>query len=136
MYSFLGIARPNFHIQVSVSDFYSILPGSVHILYTVSCSRTDRSIVGTYCIIRSQTHECGNWDCVRTIPFLGISVSNFRYWFFAVRRRIGHSMQHSKSIVRSFMQFIVIRLCQPSKSEPELSQRYVTVILKCMYTKE
>ncbi len=32
----------------------------------------------------SQTHECGNWDCGRAIPFLGIVVSNFRYWFFAV----------------------------------------------------
>jgi hypothetical protein len=35
-------------------------------------------------INRSQTHECGNRDCGRAIPFLGISVSNFRYWFFAV----------------------------------------------------
>ncbi len=31
-----------------------------------------------------QIHECGNWDCGRAIPFLGIFVSNFRYWFFAV----------------------------------------------------
>jgi hypothetical protein len=28
-------------------------------------------------INRSQTHECGNWDCGRAIPFLGIFVSNF-----------------------------------------------------------
>ncbi len=27
---------------------------------------------------------CGNWDCGRAVPFLGIFVSNFRYWFFAV----------------------------------------------------
>ncbi len=33
---------------------------------------------------RSQTHECGNRDCGREIPFLGIFVSKFRYWFFAV----------------------------------------------------
>jgi hypothetical protein len=29
-------------------------------------------------INRSQTHECGNWDCDRTIPFLGIHKWNFR----------------------------------------------------------
>jgi hypothetical protein len=33
---------------------------------------------------RSQTHEFGNWDSGRAIPFLGIFVSNFQYWFFAV----------------------------------------------------
>jgi hypothetical protein len=33
---------------------------------------------------RSQTHECGNWDWGRAIPFLGIVVSNFRYCVFAV----------------------------------------------------
>ncbi len=37
-------------------------------------------------IYRSQTHQCGNSDCGRTIPFLGICVSNFRYSFFAVWR--------------------------------------------------
>jgi hypothetical protein len=53
--------------------------GSVHIL---SCSRIgDRS--WEY-INRSQTHECGNWDCGRVIPFLGMFVSNSRHWFFAV----------------------------------------------------
>jgi hypothetical protein len=44
-----------------------------------SCSRIGRSIVG-----RSQTHECGNWDCGRAFSFLGIFVLNFRYCFFAV----------------------------------------------------
>jgi hypothetical protein len=33
---------------------------------------------------RSQTHECGNWNCGRAMSLLGIFVSNFRYWFFAV----------------------------------------------------
>jgi hypothetical protein len=33
-------------------------------------------------IIRTQTHECGNWD--PDIPFLGIFVSNFRHFVFAV----------------------------------------------------
>jgi hypothetical protein len=35
-------------------------------------------------IIRSQTHECGNWDWGPDIPFLGIFVSNFRHFVFAV----------------------------------------------------
>jgi hypothetical protein len=38
-------------------------------------------------INRSQTHECGNWDCGRASPFLGIFVSVFRFCFFAVWRR-------------------------------------------------
>ncbi len=38
----------------------------------------------TNTVNRSQTHECGNWDCGRAIPFVGIFVSNFRHWFFAV----------------------------------------------------
>ncbi len=35
-------------------------------------------------IIRSQTHEFGNWDWGPDIPFLGIFVSNFRHFVFAV----------------------------------------------------
>ncbi len=37
---------------------------------------------------RSQTHECENCDCDRAISFMEIFVSMFRYWFFAVLRRI------------------------------------------------
>ncbi len=33
---------------------------------------------------RSQTHECGNWDWGPDTPFLGIFVSNFRHFVFAV----------------------------------------------------
>ncbi len=48
-----------------------------------SCSsRIGRPIVGIY--KRSQTHECWNWDLGCTIPFLGIFVSNFQYFVFAV----------------------------------------------------
>ena len=36
-------------------------------------------------IILSQTHECGNWEQGPDIPFLGIFVSNFRHFVFAVR---------------------------------------------------
>jgi hypothetical protein len=32
-------------------------------------------------------HECGNWDWDPDIPFLGIFVSKFRYFVFAVRDR-------------------------------------------------
>jgi len=39
-------------------------------------------------IIRSQTHECGNWDWGPDIPFLGIFVSNFRHFVFAVHTAI------------------------------------------------
>ncbi len=65
------------HIHVSVWAIY-IFPGSVHI-------RIGRSIMVMYkYLTESQTHECGNWDCGRAIPFLGIFVSKFRYWFLAV----------------------------------------------------
>ncbi len=60
---------PNFHIHVSGMRF------------TYSHDRTDRtaySAAGKYMdwsweyIYRSETHECGNWDWSRAIPFLGI----------------------------------------------------------------
>jgi hypothetical protein len=35
-------------------------------------------------INRSQTRECGHWDCGRAIAFLGIFDSNFRHWFFSM----------------------------------------------------
>ncbi len=70
----------NFHIHVSVSDY--IFPRSVHIF---SCSRIGRPLAQSWEYMnRSQTHECGNWDWGRTIPFLGIVVSNFRYCVFVV----------------------------------------------------
>ncbi len=70
---------PNFHIHVSMSDLY-IFPGSVHIIPAAESADQSWEYL-------SQTHECGNWDCGRAIPFLGIFVSNFRYWFFAVCMR-------------------------------------------------
>ncbi len=56
-----------------------IFPGSVHIF--PSAEKADP--LWEY-IIRSQTHECGNWDWGPDIPFLGIFVSNFRHFVFAV----------------------------------------------------
>jgi hypothetical protein len=69
---------PNFHIHVSVSDLY-ISTIDLPILLQEICG----PILGIYCIIRSQTHECGIGNCGLAIPFLGIFVSNFpnfRYW--------------------------------------------------------
>jgi hypothetical protein len=76
---FLGMCglSPNFHIHVSVGVLYITRNGP-----NISCSRIGRSIVGIYKSLK--THACGNWDCGRALPFLGIFVSNFRYCFFAV----------------------------------------------------
>ncbi len=68
----------SFHIHVSVSDLCIPRIGP-----HISCSRIGRSILGI-CINYFQTHDCGNWDFGRAIPFLGIFVSKFWYQFFAV----------------------------------------------------
>jgi hypothetical protein len=69
---------PNFHIHVSMSDLYVPRIGP-----HISCNRiADR--LWEY-INRSQTHECGYWDFGRAIPFLGIFISNIRYWLLAVQ---------------------------------------------------
>jgi hypothetical protein len=63
---------PNFHIHVSVSDLYVYFQDlSTYFL------QQNRQIQSWGHINRSQTHECGNRDCGRAIPFLGIFVSNF-----------------------------------------------------------
>ncbi len=61
-----------------------IVPGSVYIF--PPAEKADQS--WEY-INHSQTHECGNWDWDPDIPFLGIFVSKFRYFVFAVHRRAG-----------------------------------------------
>ncbi len=55
-----------------------IFPGSVHIF---SCSRRiDRPInCGNIHVNRSQTHECGNWDCGRAILFW-----EYLFWIFGI----------------------------------------------------
>ncbi len=80
---FLGIARPQLQFPHSCAceRFIHSQDWSTYFL------QQNRQIHrGNVHINRSQTHECGNWDCGRAIPFLGIFVSNFRYWFFAVHR--------------------------------------------------
>jgi hypothetical protein len=84
MYCFLGIARPQSQFPHSCvcEQFLNIARiGPLHI-FPAAEYKADR---WWEYINRSQTHECGNWDCGRAIPFLGIFVSNFWYWFFAVR---------------------------------------------------
>ncbi len=56
-----------------------IFPGSVHIF-----SPAEKADPSWEYLIRSQTHECGNWDWDPNVPFLGIFVSNFRHFVFAV----------------------------------------------------
>ncbi len=80
---------PNIYIHVSLSDLY-IPRISLHI----SSSRTGIPIVGIHYIIRLQTHKCGNWDWGPDIPFLGIFVSNFRHFVFAV-----YCISHSNGTV-------------------------------------
>jgi hypothetical protein len=46
-------------------------------------------------INRSQTNECGNWDCGPAIPFLGIFVSNFRYLFCSAGTQIDEILRES-----------------------------------------
>ncbi len=78
---FLGIVRPQSKFPHSwvCERFILYMPrNGPHI----SRSRIGRLIVEY--ISRSQTHECRNYCCGRAIHFLGIFVSNFRYWFISV----------------------------------------------------
>ncbi len=73
----LGIAwpQPQFphscvreHIYIFPQDRPTYFPAAEYI---------GRLIVGWEDINRSQTHECGNWDCGHAIPFRERLVSNF-----------------------------------------------------------
>jgi hypothetical protein len=83
IYSFSG----NYAASAPISTFMClwaiyIFPGSVHIF-----PPAEKADPSWEYIIRSQTHECGNWDWGPDIPFLGIFVSNFRHFVFAVQDR-------------------------------------------------
>ncbi len=90
----LGIARPQsqfLHLCVCerfICTVHSQESGSFHIF--PAAEYADQSWEYINC---SQTHECGNKDCGRAIPFLGIFVSNFRYWFFAVHTNDGPGVE-------------------------------------------
>ncbi len=60
-----------------------IFPGSVHIFPPAETAAPSWKY-----IIRSQTHECWNWDWGPDIPFLGKFASNFRHFFFAVQFKL------------------------------------------------
>ncbi len=82
---FLGKARPQVQFPHSCVFerfiLYCIFPGSVYAYFLQQNRQTHR---GNIPFIRSQTHECGNWDWGPDILFLRIFVSNFRHFVFAV----------------------------------------------------
>ncbi len=63
------------------SNFYIMFMWAIYILpWSVClfcCRKIHRWTDPWGYIFRSQTHECGNWDWGRTIPFLGIHKSKF-----------------------------------------------------------
>jgi hypothetical protein len=63
----------NSYIHISVSDLYILMIGMPILLQKNMVGRTWKYID------RSQTHECGNWDCGRAISFLGIHKFKFLY---------------------------------------------------------
>ncbi len=82
IYSFSG----NSAASAPISTFMCLwaiylFPGSVHIF-----PPAEKEDPSWEYIIRSQTHECGNWDWGPNIPFLGKFVSSFRHFVFAVRQ--------------------------------------------------
>ncbi len=80
IYSFSG----NSTASAPISTFMClwtiyIFPGSVYIFPPAEQAESSWEY-----IIHSQTHECGYWDWGPDISFLGIFVSNFRHFVFAV----------------------------------------------------
>ncbi len=78
---FLGIARTQSQFPYSCvcerfTSIYSPRNGP-----HISCSRIGRSTVGIKSLTDKWMWKLGLWP---RIPFLGIFISNFRYWFFAV----------------------------------------------------
>ena len=66
---------PNFYIQLSVRDLNISMIGP----RTIQQNRLNNC--GN--INRSQIQECRNWERGRTVSFLGMFVSNFRYSAYA-----------------------------------------------------
>ncbi len=82
IYSFSGNSTASAPISTFMclwAIYEYIFPESVHIF-----PPAEKADPSWEYIIRTQTHECGNWDWGPDIPFLGIFVSNFRHFVFAV----------------------------------------------------
>ncbi len=79
-----------------------IFPGSVYIF-----PPAEQADPSWEYIIRLQTHECGNWDWGPDIPFLGIFVSNFRHFVFAVQT---NTFRYSMSEVVSVENILCTRV--------------------------
>ncbi len=81
IYSFSGNSTASAPISTFMFPWaIYIFPGSVYIFPPAE----QADPLWEYTIIRSKTHECGNWDWGPDNPFLGIFVSNFRHLVFAV----------------------------------------------------
>ncbi len=84
IYSFSGNCAASAPISTFICMWVIyIFPVSVHI-----CPPAEKADPSWEYVIRWQTHECGNWDWGPNIPFLGIFVSNFRHFVFAVRQSL------------------------------------------------
>jgi hypothetical protein len=70
-----NVMPPNFHIYVSVSDFYIPRNGLPILLQP----KKSRPILQMQCKNRPQIHECRKWERGRTVSILGIHKSDFRY---------------------------------------------------------
>ncbi len=82
---FLGNARPRSQFPIACVCERFIYSQDRSTYFLQQNRQIDGGNIG---INRSQTHECGNSDFSQAVPFLGIFVSSFRYWFFAVYIRL------------------------------------------------
>ena len=107
-------------MNVTVSELYSLTIGLPVLLQ-------ENMWIDPENINRSQTHECENWDWGPDIPFLGIFVSNFRHFAFAVYSLSSHSCSCSNrsclmsNISCSLQDTSVLRQASPTRCRWELS---------------
>ncbi len=95
-----------------------IFPGSVHIFP----AEEQAGQLWKY-INRSQTHECENRDCGRTIPFLGIFVQNFRYWFLQCVQQLLIVQRFANFLNRLFSESRTLITDKWSRKSPHLMSR-------------